>query len=395
MQAEQLTAGDQTQGVDTQSQSPPTSLADREVALADAEAIPTLYWGVSSGSSIKALRVASQGQTLTDHEWTVNGAESPAPGFAEISFATTNRNQIFEGPEWFVDCGGFSELVENGVYDFDVEDYIQYIAKHADSGIEIGYWAMRDWPITKGLLRANDRTERTHQRWTVRDHVKSLELAEEYGLTSRSGCEPMAVIQGEDMAGYLWHLDHLREHGLIQSDRVCLGALKKLSASEVKDIGEAVRDALPSKYTIHGLGLTQQHLRYPGIREVFDSIDTQAWNKGTNRLPEKFDAIKNTWIGYLRAYEQYADTITAQETRDDQGQGTRLFEFGGGKESVAGHYDDPLRECVCGTLVDPNAVRDAYDDSVTTENTEQLDALDAGGCRHCRRSMLNIALQMM
>lgn len=369
-------------------------LADRKIALADESEIPTMYWGVASGSSIKALRIASQGRTVTDHEWTVNGAESPAPGYAEISFATANRNQIFAGPEWFVDCGGYSELVENGVYDFEIEDYIEYIARHADDGMDIGFWAMRDWPITDELLRANGRTERTHQRWTVRDHVKSLELAEEYGLTSRSGCEPMAVIQGKDTAGYLWHLDYLRAHGLL-SPHVCLGSLKKLSPSEVNDIGEAVRNALPSKHTIHGLGLTQQHLRYPGIRDVFDTIDTQSWNKATGRLPERFDAVKNTWIGYLRAYEQYADSLAAQDTRDDQGRGTQLFEFGGGKESVAGHYDDPLRECVCGTLLDPNAIKDAYDPSTTTENTDEMDALDKCGCRHCRQSVLNLAMQAM
>jgi hypothetical protein len=349
-----------------------------------------MHWGVASGSSIKALRIASRGKTVEDHGWTVDGSQSPAPGYAEISYTTGNADQIFAGPVWFVDCGGFTELSDNGQYDYAISEYVEYLARHARNGVEIKY-ALRDWPITNELLREYGRSERTHQRWSIRDHVKTLEIADDYGL-SELGCEPMSVIQGVDTARYLRHLDYFADHGLL-TDHVCLGSLKPLSPPEVQDVAEAVRRELPTGHTLHGLGMTYRHLRHQGVREAFDSVDTQSWNKARSRLSDEFDAIKDTWIGYLRAYEQYAEQLVEQSTTTQDGTGTQLFEFGSGKASVAGHYDSPIRECVCGTTLDPNAIRDAHDPSANTENTETMDALDTCGCRHCRRSILNLRQQ--
>lgn len=361
--------------------------------------MPDVYWGVSSGSSIKALRIASRGERVEDHGHTIDGSKFPAPTHAEISFATQNKNALWKGPEWFIDCGGFTELSrsDDGTYSSDLSTYIEYLTQHLDDGIDIKYWALRDWPITDELLREHGRTERDHQRWTIRDHWRSLELAEESGLLDRDGVDPIAVLQGEDVAGYLWMLDHLRENGLL-TDHVCLGSIKKLDHHQVQDVAEAVRDALPSKYTLHGLGITKRHLQYPGIREHFDTIDTQAWNKQTNQLSADLESVKNTWVGYIWAFRKYVEKLqqqaeTTSETR--QGTGTKLFDFAGGQQSVSGHSDSPLNECVCGTTVDPNAILDYYDDSVNTENTDPLDALDMAGCRHCRRRILNLSMQCL
>ncbi|MHC3381794.1 deazapurine DNA modification protein DpdA family protein [Haloarcula sp. H-GB5] len=298
-----------------------------------------------------------------------------------------------------IDCGGFTELSrsDDGTYSSDLSTYIEYLIQHLDDGIEIKYWALRDWPITDELLREHGRTERDHQRWTIRDHWRSLELAEKSGLLDRSGVKPIAVLQGEDVAGYLWMLDHLRENGLL-TDHVCLGSIKKLDHHQVQDIAEAVRDALPSKYTLHGLGITKRHLQYPGIREHFDTIDTQAWNKQTNQLSTDLEPVKNTWIGYIWAFRKYVEKLQQQtETTSEsrQGTGTKLFDFAGGQQSVAGHSDSPLNECVCGTTIDPNAILDYYDDSVNTENTDPLDALDMAECRHCRRRILKLSMQCL
>lgn len=360
---------------------------------------PTVYWGVSSGSSIKALRIASNGETVEDHDHVVDGAEFPAPTHAEISFATRNKNALFPGPRWFIDCGGFTELnrTDDGTYSSDLTAYIEYLVEHLDNGIDIQYWALRDWPITKDLLRTHGRTERDHQRWTIRDHWRSLNVADEYGLLNRDGVEPIAVLQGEDTAGYLWMLDHLRDNGLL-TDHVCIGSIKKMDHHQVQDVAESVRDALPSKYTLHGLGITKTHLQYAGIREHFDTIDTQAWNKQTSQLPAKLDSVKNSWIGYIWAFRQYVEKLQQQaETTTDtrKGTGTKLFDFAGGQQSVSGHASTPLNECVCGTTIDPNAILDYYDDSVNTENSDPLDALDSAGCRHCRRRILNLSIQCL
>lgn len=355
---------------------------------------PEMYWGVASGASVKALREACRSDSISDHDWTINLGDVPTPSRAEISYATKSRTLVFDGPEWFVDCGGYTELADSrgGTYSFDIAEYVKYIHDKLSDGIDIGYWALRDWPIDEQFLTEYGRSERTHQRWTVRDHIKSLEVATEYGLLEHGSCQPLPVIQGLDKNGYLWHLDYLNDHGLLMGDTVCVGSLKGNDIEEIKAIGSATRDALPSKYRLHGLGLTQRDLQHRGIRAVFDSTDTQSWNYGRSRLPDKYEHVKDTWIGYMRAYEAYLDTLQAQEATAS-GVRQTLADFNT-QHDQKGHYSDPLRECVCGTTIDPNAIKDAHNDAIMTENTDDHDALtDRAGCRHCRRSILNLTIQ--
>jgi hypothetical protein len=362
------------------------------------EGFPDVYWGVASGSSIKALRVASQDKSLKEYGFTIDGANIPAPGKAEISYATGNRESLWKGPDWFVDCGGFSELTrnENGQYDSSIESYIEYLERQVANGIDIEYWALRDWPITESLLSEYDRTERDHQRWTVRDHCKTLEAASEAGLVNERGTSPMAVVQGRDTAGYLWMVDYLSDHGLL-TDHVCLGSIKDLPAHKVKDVAEAVKSALPERCRLHGLGITKQHLQQPEIRECFDTIDTQAWNRQTRQLPAEFDEVRHTWIGYLEAYQQYLTKLEndISHSQRSAGHGTKLFEFGQGKKQVSGHTDSSLRQCVCGTTIDPNAIRDMMSETVATNNRSVPDARDKEGCRHCRQTLLNLQMKFL
>lgn len=375
---------------DTEPRDPQSDSLHEDVA--EAADMPTPFWGVASGSSIKALRVASRNETVSDHGHTINGADFPTPRNAEISFATANKTGIWEGPNWFIDCGGFSELgdSDDGTYQSDLSEYIDYLLKHVNNGIDIKYWALRDWPVTKQLLREHDRTERDHQRWTIRDHHRSLELADEAGLLDKPGVNPISVLQGQDTSGYLWMLETLQQSGLL-TEHVCIGSLKSLSHQQVEDVAEAVRSALPDDHTLHGLGITKAHLAHSGVREHFDTIDTQCWNHQTKRLPTTLDDVKNTWIGYLHAFQQYIEVLQEQtETVSDtqQATGTSLFEFAGGQQSVTGHTSSDLIECVCGTTIDPNAVIDFYDENVRTENTELQDALDGPGCRNCKRKLI-------
>lgn len=384
---------------DSAEYAPPSDALHETLSEAEAEDMPTPYWGVASGSSVKALRIASTNEVITDHGHTINGANFPTPRHIELSYATENRTSIWKGPSWFIDCGGYSELTgsDDGTYQSSLRDYIDYLLKHIERGVDIQYWALRDWPVTDELLREHGRTERDHQRWTVKDHHRSLRLAHETGLIDKEGVEPICVLQGQDVAGYLFHLDLLRESGLL-TDHICIGSAKSLNRWEVEDIAEAVRKELPSKHTLHGLGVTQQTLAHPGVREHFDTFDTQVWNHETNRLPDRLADVQDTWIGYLHAFEQYVDRLQSQTgtvAEVQQGIGTSLFEFGRGKKSVTGHTSSSLIECACGTTFDPNAIIDSYDENVVTENTHPDDALDGPGCRHCRRKLLNFRMQCM
>lgn len=358
---------------------------------------PTVYWGVSSGASIKALRTATTEDTITDHDFTVDSSTYPTPSHAEISAATSNRSSLFPGPKWFIDSGGFSELhkSEDGTYSFSTEAYLDFLETQLENGIDIQYWALRDWPVTTDLLRAHSRSERCHQRWTVRDHWRCLDAAHERGLTSRDGTKPMAVLQGADTAGYLWMADHLRDQGLL-TDHVCIGSLKQMSVHQVIAVAEAVRDALPSKHTLHGLGITKRHLHHPKVHDLFDSVDTTAWNRLTRRVPDRLSDVRHTWIGLLWAYATYRNQLAEQANSRPaaaNNSGTQLFDFGGGRHTATGHTEQALSECICGATLDPNAVFDLFDDEVNTSGDDLEDALDSVGCRHCRHRLLTYAYQ--
>ena len=89
------------------------------------------YWGVASGSSRKAIEMAHLTKAVEDHDQTVDLSEYPAPPHAMISFETRN-NIPKPGPNWFVDCGGFSALDNSDRYVFEksISDYIDYLMKH-------------------------------------------------------------------------------------------------------------------------------------------------------------------------------------------------------------------------------------------------------------------------
>jgi hypothetical protein len=107
--------------------------------------------------------------------------------------------------------------------------------------------------------------------------------------------------------------------------------------------------------------------------------------------------VKNTWIGYLHAFRLYIENLRSAITGDTPtaGSNSRLFDFGTGQRAASGHASNPLIECVCGSTVDANTLIDIADPQIDTPHKTALDALDRGGCRHCRGRILNIEIQCL
>ena len=329
----------------------------------------TFYWTVASGSTRKAIRMAGRDGTVDDHGRTIDLGEYPDPEVAMVSFAT-KMNVPWAGPEWFVDSGGYSTLDATGEYDASIEDYVRYVADHERrDGVTIGRYALRDWACDPGLLRANDRSERVHQNWTIRDHVECLELADEYGVDA----DPVAVLQGHDIREYQRQVDYYRDHGLL-TDHVGVGSLKGRSATETRSILTRLREDLPGRVSIHAFGLTNDLLAFPDLVSAIDTGDTAAWDSKAY-----YAAVSNastgsnryTWDRVLDAYQAYRREATAlldaHDVADDQAVAiSSLSDFG--PETVESDAY-VIAKCVCGTLIDPGRP-----------------GTHGPGCRHCVRS---------
>ena len=347
------------------------------------------FWGVASGSSRKAIEMAHKTETIEDHGHTVDLSEYPAPPHAMLSYETRN-NIPKPGPDWFIDCGAYSSLHNSDrfVHEKPIEDYIDYLIGHIDDGISIEKWALRDWPHDKEILDETGRDIKNHQHWSIRDHIRCLEVADEKGLTSKEGAEPVPVIQGRDANDYLWHLDYMRDHGLLsRSSTVSIGSLVYRDKSEVQSIIERVKNALPSKYELHGLGLKKSQLNNVEAVEVLDSVDSTCWAFSTMKMSGGDDQTSN-WVDNLEAYMSYRNQLEAMF--DGQGETSNtlvsgLSDFLSNPEQAIGQTQYPLLECVCGTLVDINAIADERSSHFTTGSK----------CRHCQRLILNLKMEVM
>lgn len=337
------------------------------------------YWTVASGSSRKALQQAAETTPTEDHGQIVERGKYPEPQYAMVSYETQN-NTPWQGPEWFIDSGGFSALTnsETGTFESTVEEYIAYVRSHLDRGINIGRWALRDWPCDPDILDTYGRTVRDHQRWTVRDHVECLEVADEYGVADEA--EPVTVLQGEVATDYLWHLDYCRDHGLL-SDHIGIGSLCGRPPQELSSIIESVVDAVPSRYSVHGFGVKNKTLtRAEAVRDL-DSVDTAAWNYSAMVAATQNDDVRYTWIENLKAFQDYRrrlqEIFSTTGSADSTLKG--LHTFLDDRTSATGESQDTILQCRCGTLVDPNAIRDGDFEK----------ALTGSGCRSCRVSVIN------
>lgn len=339
----------------------------------------SFYWTVASHGSRKALQKARADPAY------------PNPERVMVAF-TTQANEPWPGPSWFIDSGGYTALQRNGRYETTPEEFVSYLAEHeARDGVHIDAVALRDWLCEESILDAHDRRARVHQNWTIRDHIECRNLMADYGIDA----DPVAVLQGADPDDYLRHADHLDAHGLL-TDTLGVGSLKHRSNDELDDLAAKIREYLPSRHTLHFFGITESKLRLPGLVEAADSVDTAAWDKYSyypavgrpfNDNPlDDMDGLdrdddgrlRNTWRNMRESYVAYrSDIADALADAASSADASQTFQSLMTEFAATGYTpeSDPqlLGQCVCGGIIDQD------DPGTHGPHTGE-------GCRHCEHS---------
>lgn len=242
----------------------------------------TFYYGCASGSSRKALRKAEEPNVF-------------------ISFATKN-NKPWDGIEnLFLDSGGAPDTMKawGGEYPTSDEEYLDYVEKY-----EPEYFALRDYPCEKKLLREIDRTVEKNLEMTIDRHINLMDLLDDRDIKS----EPVSVIQGKDTSDYLKCIEMFEDHNLI-TPYIGIGTLCGRSANEViKKVVKTVREQLPNK-KIHGFGIKKSALKIGEIFRKLDSADSQAYEYNEQHSSRISGNKKKSWLDSLHEYYHFKKDI--------------------------------------------------------------------------------------
>lgn len=352
----------------------------------------TFYWGVASGSSHAALHRHYEGEQEYQN--------APRPTHTMLSWRTEN-NQVWEGPTWFIDSGGAPDtIISAGGHPDTVHDYLDYVAspptKYGDdlADIDVGLFALRDWPCEPRVRDALDLTVEQLQHRTLVDHINTMDAYEDRPI----GPEPVAVLQGFRTDQYLDAIDQYRAHGLI-TDKIAIGTLcTRQNPAVIRNTAHRVARNLPARCDIHGFGVKQPALREPDALRIFGSVDTAAWEQTIRQATKTgieigppggtyddwvdFDddgnpryTARNLWISY-RGYANRLSRLEPIET-DHNTKVVTLDELLSG--GVTGREEGYIiAKCMCGNLFDPGRPNPVI-----------------GGeprCRHCDRAALDIQI---
>lgn len=323
------------------------------------------WWGVASGGSRKALRRAQESVKTDTPNGVIDLSEYPVPEDVFLSY-TTQNNEPWTGPDWFVDSGGFTFLDTAGEFQTTVREYVRWLAER---DLRIDYFALRDFPCEPELLRSTGNSVREHQQFTIRDHVEALEWAERFDLSA----EPVAVLQGYDLRDYLWSIDYYRDNGLL-TDTVALGSVcARTDTEEIRSIIKQVRDELPERVDLHAFGAKIDILADNDTVAALDSVDTTAWNI---RATAAGGGSSGAWYNQIEAYRSYYRQVEALLDAVERGAEVRLTSLAS-FDSTAAETGEvyPLILCPCGSITDPNG--------------EQI-TRTGGPCRKCERLALRI-----
>jgi hypothetical protein len=346
------------------------------------------YWGVASGGTHAALSRAVDDDSLPD------------PDHLMVSWMTA-MNGVWEGPAWFIDSGGAPDTIKaNGGHPKPISDHLDYLetppTKYGSDpeDVQIDRFALRDWPCEPAVRDELGLTVEELQQKTLDDHIRMLEAADGRDIDAR----PVAVLQGWTPDDYLDCLDLFRDHGLV-TDAIGLGSVcRRGGLDDIQDIAHRVRRNLPPRVDLHGFGLKQSMLEQPDALDVFDSVDSAAWENtlrqatrdGIDKAPPQPDLTYQDWddwddrgnprytFGNVQTcFDGYAAKVNG--IRASNGKDARIVDLADWPaviDRLDGDGTDgyPLLKCVCGTIVDPGRPDPGPD----------------VGCRHCQMAAVNI-----
>ena len=221
-----------------------------------------------------------------------------------VSYATRNSGRIGTEDAHFVDCGGAPQsIVSNNGYETPAEDYLEYVEEVTTDN---DLWALRDWPCASAALDAFDATVQDFQRRTVEAHQELLRKVDDYEIEA----QPVAILQGETVKDYLEHANMMASNGTL-TDYVAIGGIANLGPHSQQQIILAVREHLPERFDIHGLGVNLGGLRMEGVVDALASADSSYWYDygGDNIFFFNDTATTEKNLDYSKATYEFLDHL--------------------------------------------------------------------------------------
>jgi len=174
----------------------------------------------------------------------------------------------FDGLDWIMDSGAFSEININGRYTFTPEEYLRYVEMHQPS-----LFFNMDYMCEPFVLERTGLTVKEHQARTIDNQIKIMDLLDKYDIRGEfAGC-----IQGWQIEDYLTHIDDLKKNGLI-TRRMGVGSVcRRNSKNQILEVLRAIKNELPA-VKLHGFGVKTDILKEPVVYECLDSCDSMAWS---------------------------------------------------------------------------------------------------------------------
>lgn len=180
----------------------------------------------------------------------------------------SNHSPTYQFKRLFVDCGGFSSSFKHGGYKNTDDDYLSYVER-----IQPDYYALRDYPCEKELLKQLGTTVKEQQQRTIENHLSLLDKIDNYQIAGRSIC----VIQGWHPWEYVEFIDLLRDYGLI-TDYMAVGSVcRRTSPRNITKIILTIKNELPNT-RLHGFGIKISVLKDKATYDAVYSADSGAWD---------------------------------------------------------------------------------------------------------------------
>lgn len=223
----------------------------------------------------------------------------------------------FEGLNWIMDSGAFSEININGHYTYTPEEYLKYIELHQPS-----MFFNMDYMCEPFVLAKTGLTIKEHQNRTIENQIKIMDLLDKYDIRGDfCGC-----IQGWKIEDYLNHIDALKAHGLITPTMGVGSVCRRKSKAQIVEVISTVKNELPS-IKLHGFGVKTDILKEPMIYDCLDSCDSMAWSFDGRRIehkpclncPSNCKNCANCHVYMLKWYDRLKhvhDTTIKQKTID-------------------------------------------------------------------------------
>lgn len=211
-----------------------------------------------------------------------------------------------------VDSGGYQLMLDEGEHP-PLSDYLETVRRWDGDR-----FAVQDYPCEPDILKKYGRTVGEHQ-WMTTEAAAEAVCAYEDGAAD---AKPISVIQGWETQDYLEHVDQLREAGVL-TDTLGIGSVcRRHQTDEIQEVILAIREALPSKCSLHAFGVKQTILADRTIRKALESADTTAWYY---RNFDQTNAVDETWQEMVSHYLQYRHKLAdlaGELNLPEQGQAT-------------------------------------------------------------------------